>query len=244
MGSPPTEVGRLENERLHQKRINRGFAIAACPVTLAEYRKFVVESQQKYIPNERYMPSERCPVMDISWKKAAAYCNYLSRKEGLPETEWCYEETGGQIRPAKNYLSRTGYRLPTEAEWEFACRASARTSFYFGESEDLLGKYAWYLLNSQDHTWPVGGKKPNDLGLFDMHGNTWCWCEDFGSPYPKARPGQIFDDVEDPLSILYDSNRVLRGGSFHYRASGLRSASRVPTLPLTDGGFRPARTLP
>jgi eukaryotic-like serine/threonine-protein kinase len=74
---------------------------------------------------------------------------------------------------AEKYLSHTGYRLPTEAEMEYATRAGAVTSRYFGETEELLPRYAWYVTNSQDRTWPVGSKKPNDLGLFDMHGNVW-----------------------------------------------------------------------
>ncbi len=73
----------------------------------------------------------------------------------------------------ENYLSLTGYRLPTEAEMEYACRAGAVTSRYYGETEELLAKYGWYLQNSKERTWPVGSKKPNDLGLFDMHGNVY-----------------------------------------------------------------------
>jgi formylglycine-generating enzyme required for sulfatase activity len=77
------------------------------------------------------------------------------------------------MKMAANYLQRTGYRLPTEAEWEFACRAGAVTSFYFGDSKELLPRYAWYQKNSQNKLWPVGSLKPNDLGLFDMAGNAW-----------------------------------------------------------------------
>src|SRR5438094_7675754 len=83
----------------------------------------------------------------------------------------------GMTLPA-DYLQRSGYRLPTEAEWEYACRAGAVTSRYYGESEELLGKYAWYGSNSAGHTWPVGMLKPNDLGLFDMHGNVYTWCQE------------------------------------------------------------------
>ena len=101
----------------------------------------------------------------------------------MPKDQWCYlpNEDGaydeGMTIPA-DVLKRTGYRLPTEAEWEYACRAGTITSRYYGLSIDLLGKYAWYQANSQDHAWPCGSLLPNDLGLFDMLGNVYEWCQD------------------------------------------------------------------
>ena len=109
----------------------------------------------------------------FSWYNAAAYCNWLSRQEGLPE---CYEPnpdgeyaTGMKIKP--DALRLGGYRLPTEAEWEYACRAGAGTSRFYGASPELLGRYAWYNANSQEQAWPCGSLQPNELGLFDMLGN-------------------------------------------------------------------------
>src|SRR5262249_51913639 len=136
-------------------------------------------------------PDPNCPVIGVIWYEAAAYCNWLSKKEGLPESEWCYvPKKGGNyeegMKLAPNYLQRTGYRLPTEAEWEYANRAGAVTSRYYGESDELLGNYAWYFLNSNERTWPVGSKKPNDLGLFDMHGNLFSWCNDTLDSYPNG----------------------------------------------------------
>jgi eukaryotic-like serine/threonine-protein kinase len=139
----------------------------------------------------------------------------------------------------------TGYRLPTEAGWEYACRAGAVTSRYYGGTEELLPKYGWYAKNSHQRTWPVGRKKPNDLGLFDMHGNVWNGCQGSYRSYPKAKDGETIEDKDDTLIINTQEDLVLRGGSFRYRASYLRSALRhwfVPTVRLSYVGVRPART--
>jgi formylglycine-generating enzyme required for sulfatase activity len=144
------------------------------------------------------------------------------------------------------YLSLQGYRLPTEAEWEYACRAGAVTCRYYGETEELLAEYGWYQKNSKERTWPVGGKKPNDLGLFNLHGNVYTWCqESYKGDYPTLKDGERIEDKEDSLSIQSTSSRVLRGGSFFLRASDVRSALRdgvVPSYRDLDVGFRPART--
>jgi formylglycine-generating enzyme required for sulfatase activity len=145
----------------------------------------------------------------------------------------------------KDYLSLTGYRLPTEAEWEYACRAGAVTSRYYGETEELLARYGWYTKNSGERTRPVGSKKPNDLGLFDMHGNVWTWCQETYHIYPTVKDGEAIEDKEDTYSINTQNSRVLRGGSFYYPASSVRSAYRnvvVPAVRIDLYGFRPART--
>jgi formylglycine-generating enzyme required for sulfatase activity len=148
----------------------------------------------------------------------------------------------------KGYLGLRGYRLPTEAEMEYACRAGAVTSRYYGETEELLDSYGWYLKNSKERTRPVGGKKPNDLGLFDMHGNVWNWCqESYKGDYAVPEAGEAVEDKEDSLSIEQAGSRVLRGRAFIYPAVNVRSASRnrhLPTDRLNYVGFRPARTLP
>ncbi len=282
MGSPPTEAGRELRENQHKRRISRTFALAAKSVTLAEYQRF----DPGYGGETRqWSPSGDCPVLGISWFQAAAYCNWLSKQEGLPESEWCYVPARDEALPglaasipgllssppgpmlavcglypgrtdpeykvgmklAANYLKRGGYRLPTEAEMEFATRAGSVTSRYYGETEELLPKYAWYLKNAQDRSWPVGSKKPNDFGLFDVQGNVFTWCQERFQPYPGSKENETTEDIEDSLQITLE-NRGLRGGSFAVWASIVRSAFRQGVVPTyrSDGdvGLRLARTLP
>ncbi len=257
MGSPPTEVGREGGpegrvEQLHQKRIGRSFAIAAHEVTVEQFRKF----DRNYEYNKLFARTSDCPINTVSWYGAAAYCNWLSKQEGLPE---CYlPNADGKydegMKMKANYLHLTGYRLPTEAEWEYACRAGAVTSRYYGESTELelLGRYAWYTTNSHDASLLAAGSlKPNDFGLFDMLGNAMEWCQDGMFYYRPGVGGRPSEDIEYEKDIKYGikdkdkPNRVLRGGSFNLLAVDVRCAHRyrtVPSFPNGLVGFRPART--
>ena len=142
------------------------------------------------------------------------FCDWLSRKEG------------------------TAYRLPTEAEWEYACGAGSTTKWSFGNAETSLGEYAWYGSNSQGRTHPVGEKKSNALGLHDMHGNVWEWCRDWHHDgYYKNSP------LADPRGSVTGSGRVLRGGCWGFSASGCRTAFRSLSGPVYHNfhlGFRVA----
>ena len=241
MGSPAKEKDREEREAQHQRQIRRSFAIATKSVTLEQYRKLTGD---KYEIGEKYTYDDTLPVVGIDWFRAAKYCNLLSKEEGLEE---CYEIKGNDpdyvgSRLKENYLSLSGYRLPTEAEMEYATRAGAASSRYYGEAEELLGQYAWYTKSSNDKLMPVGRKKPNDLGLFDVQGNCYTWCQEAYGDYPEGEEAVI--DKEGNLVVISTKSRVLRGGSFNGPASYVRSADRNNDVPTSRhySGFRPAKT--
>jgi hypothetical protein len=228
------------------------FLLADCEVTRAQFQQFVDDPQ--YSSEEkptnwegasfRTSPTEQHPVQHVTWYDAVLFCNWLSRKEGLTP---CYERTG-QKEKGKNAAraydawrpvpDASGYRLPTEAEWEYACRAGSETSFHFGDDESLLHRYA---VQRAEHTELPGSKLPNVWGLFDTHGNVWEWCQD----WDKTFVGDI--TRKSPLITNTGTYRALRGGCFLYAGSRLRSASRFSAEPDSHGdvsGFRVARTSP
>jgi hypothetical protein len=127
-----------------------------------------------------------------------------------PEDQWCYEIKDQVLKMKEHCLSlTTGYRLPTEAEMKYAMRAVALTSRHYGETEDLLAKYAWYRKNSRELTWPVGSLKPDDPGLFDVYGNA-CWCKERCEDYPRTGVAEVSDEQEDELDVPNGVNRVQR----------------------------------
>jgi serine/threonine protein kinase/formylglycine-generating enzyme required for sulfatase activity len=249
MGSPPTETGRDgQMETLHQERIEQSFAIGAKEVTMRDFNLF----RKQHRLNE-YRLNPALPVSFVSWYDAAAYCNWLSEREQIPTSEWCYiPNENGQyaegMRVVHNYLKRSGYRLPTEAEWEYACRSGSWTSRHYGETDELLPKYGWYTGNSQAQGMVPGGTlKPNDLGLFDMLGNAAEWCHASYLPYPLGINSLTSPDVDGDRVIRDKPNRLIRGGSFLFQPRDVRSARRNDYPPATGSrsvGFRLARTIP
>jgi formylglycine-generating enzyme required for sulfatase activity len=243
----PGEFWMGEGQARVQRTIDHPFALAGREVTVAEFLRFRKEHQYY----KQYAPTVDCPVNSVSWYDAAAYCNWLSKKEGIPEAEWCYlpnekGEYGEGMKVPADYVRRTGYRLPTEAEWEYACRAGSVTTWAHGEAEDLLGKYAWFFGNSPIKSHPGGELRPNDLGLFDLCGNAWEWCQDrYGELKPKEPEKDVKqkEDVEDIVDNK--SSRLLRGGAFSIYPLYVRPAVRSRGAPADRSyviGFRPART--
>ena len=265
MGSPSTERGRSEDEVQHGVRIPRTFAIATTELTNEQYARFLAAVPEyaavwrtetaRFGNPPRYGQYSRTPdspQVAVSWYDAARYCNWLSEQAGIPKEQWVYPAIivpeDGITLPA-DYLHRTGYRLPTEAEWEYAARANTTSSRHFGDDDTLLAKHAWFADNTmRARAFPVAQLLPNQWGLFDMLGNVWEWTFDRRRPYPAD--GAAREDTED-LSGLRVSNEVARtrrGGSFSYEWFTARSAHRgdvtyFPNQTRDSVGFRVARTV-
>jgi hypothetical protein len=177
-------------------------AMAATEVTVQQF----LACKSEHEVDQTMPTTPDSPVNKVSWYDAAEYCNWLSKQNEIPESQWCYKRNkDGLLDFVPDYQKLTGYRLPTESEWEFACRAGAQTRWCFGEADDeLVGKYAWWMGNAHvsgvRRCFPVGLLKPNDLGLFDMHGNLNEWCQESIEP----QQGAFSPDVECGV----------RGGSF------------------------------
>ena len=218
MGSPIEEEGAKNDEKQHQVTIGKDYYLGVTEVTQGQYEK-VMGTNPSYFQKRviRKSDSSMYPVEQVSWEDAVEFCKKLS---DLPE-----EKKAGRV-----------YRLPTEAEWEYACRAGSKAAYSFGANSKTLGDYAWFGENSGNQTHPVGEKKANAWGLYDMHGNVWEWCSDWYGVYPKG-------SVSDPSGPSEGSIRVDRGGSWAYGAANCRSAYRgwgAPSYRIGNDGFRVA----
>ena len=255
MGSPAHEARRFDRESPHVRRIGRSLAVATTEVTDAQYRK----SMPAFDPDPRYGTDPDGPARTLTWFDGIRYCNWLSREEGL---EPCYpdpvknQDGKDEVVLPGDVADRKGYRLPTEAEWEFLCRAGTTTSRSFGTSDELLPRYGWTWLNSEDRTHPVATLLPNPFGLFDTLGNVWEWCHEGMppfvkggyAPYPPGTAEVPAADVAPGGPVTYEKGaRMLRGGSFPYAPAEARSANRyIVSASLNDYyiGLRVVRTLP
>jgi len=212
-------------------------------VTVEQYQEFVKANPGvDHAQSDQHSPDPKGPMNQVSWYHAAAYCNWLSEKEGLPQEQWCYlpneqkKYDKGMKIPA-DFFQRTGYRLPSGVEWEYASRAGAVTSRHYGLSVDLLEQYARYQANNHNRAWPGGTLMPNDLGLFDTLGNLYEWCQE--------RSDQPATGATPMSNIVDDTPRLLRSSSFNAPPAEMRSAFHswfAPTLDHYIVGFRPART--
>ena len=223
----------------HRVWISRPFCLGACEVTVGQFRQFAADAgyltegekdrrgghsgdaSRQRVQKPEWMwrrpaseQSDDHPVVDVSWNEAVAFCEWLSRKEGTP------------------------YRLPTEAEWEYACRAGTTTSWHCGDRDATLPEYAWFAANRSGEIHPVGQLKPNAWGLFDMHGNVSEWCGDWHDDgYYKNSP------PADPMGPGTGSRRVTRGGGWYESAAGCQSVRRFgnqPRFRYSHLGFRVA----
>jgi len=209
MGQGQGEAGDEDELPQHQVTLTQPFYLQTTPVTQGQWVEVMGEN-----PAFFHEGGENCPVENVSWEEAQEFISRL------------------------NHLEKTDdYRLPTEGEWEYACRAGSRGPYCFGNDEDDLQKFAWYEANSGESTHPVDRLRPNAWGLYDMHGNVFEWCQDWFGPYPSG-------PVTDPTGPAEGELRVLRGGSWHSPAEELRCAYRhrlTPGYRYQHEGFRVAR---
>jgi serine/threonine protein kinase len=234
MGSPRDE-GQANEHPQHPVMIRRPFLLGQYEVTQAEYQNVTGENPS------HFEGIDRRPVERVSWLDALRFCNALSLKDGLMP----FYTIEGDSVTVTSWLS-SGYRLPTEAEWEYACRAGLLGKFGFASDARELGDHAWYRENSQVNdsyeTHVVGGKKPNGFGLYDMQGNVWEWCWDwYAETYDPQSPSV------DPTGPPTGRYRVLRGGTYRSPAGIVRCAIRNqddPESKIQVNGFRVARTVP
>jgi len=243
MGSPASDFIAGPSEAPHEVTLTRGFFMLETEVTQGQF-----ESLMGYSPSSASFCGDECPVESVTWHEAALYCNELSAVEALDS---CYECSGSGHATRCTITSSvsspyecSGYRLPTEAEWELAARGGTESATPGGDLDDyvcsstILDPIAWYCGNSSYRSHEVRGREPNALGLYDMLGNVREWCHD-GWRF------RVATDETDPSGDGPGALRVVRGGDYSTLAQGARSASREGYLPILRNGttgFRPVRS--
>ena len=232
--------GASDEKPTHKVTFTYNFYIGKYEVTFDEYDAFC-SATGKSKPNDQGWGRGSRPVINVTWWDAIDYCNWLSEKEKLPKA---YDSNGNLLdkdgRVTTDITKVLGYRLPTEAEWEFAARGGNKSRGYQYAGSSTVGDVAWYDSNSGGKTQEVGKKAPNELGIYDMSGNVWEWCSDWYGNYSSSAQ-------TNPYNSTAGSSRVIRGGSWFNDATDTRVANRYsysPTNTSSDLGFRIARTVP
>jgi len=234
------EKGSFTMGDLLNVTLTYNFYIGKYEVTFDEYDAFC-SATGKSKPGDRGWGRGSRPVINVNWWDAIAYCNWLSEKEKLPKA---YDNNGNLLdkdgRVTTDITKVLGYRLPTEAEWEYAARGGNKSRGYQYAGSSTIRDVAWYDSNSGGKTQEVGKKAPNELGIYDMSGNVYEWCSDWYGDYSSSAQ-------TNPYNSTAGSDRVLRGGSWLNYATYVRVAYRYsfsPTLTYYDLGFRICRTVP
>ncbi len=227
-------------DKTHEVELSRSVYLSNRELTVSQFQAFMKdgktpasEKPEKWEGHhEKVSPESDCPVQQISWHDSVLYCNWLSGQEGLTP----YYSASGKKDESRGDFAANGYRLPTEAEWEVACRAGTTTTWSCGKYDVELREFAVFDINSRNRALVSGTKLPNDFGLFDIHGNVLEWCHDWvGNPVPSGR---------DPTGPESGFSRVLRGGGWDYSAGYARSADRNSYPPAgrsNDYGVRLAQ---
>ena len=219
MGSPADEEDRSENEGpQHRVGITKPFYMGITEVTQGQWFAVMRTRPWTTVTVCEVKKGENFSAVNMTWNEAVEFCRKLSDKDGK------------------------AYRLPYEAEWEYACRGGTDTAYSFGSSSSVLSEYSWWKENAtradEDYAHEVGTKKPNPFGLYDMHGNVWEWCQDV---YSEQSYGSRRGLTLDPISTSGSEYRVARGGSWHVFSGDPRSAQRTRDLPVEGNenyGFR------
>ena len=213
MGSPDNEESRGTNEGVHQVTLTHDFYMQTTEVTQQEW-EVLMGNNPSFFSNG--LEASNRPLEQVTWHEALSYANALSIAYDLDP---CFTIIGTDVTlNSETIYDCEGYRLPTEAEWEYAARAGSTTSFYNGDDPDILEEIAWYESNSSGRTHSVGQKIPNLWNLYDMSGNVWEWTWNWFGDYEN--------DLEDPTGPITGSSRIIRGGSHINEAGLLRSAQR------------------